>query len=658
MGYTEYIARYVPTVKKRPRVRHVGVSVAPYVKVGIEHYKAERQREEARIIEQAKKQGVIPKEAKVTRVIRTSEGYKIEYTLPPPKQPSWKETTLAGRYLQEEKAPVEYVLEVVGLKGPAEWWGRHVTKPIAEFTEAITPWSEKEASARFGAAIIAVPEATVKTVQGLVTGQPQPTPPTFMGAMISPEERKEFIEMGPAFWVGSLYASALEAMLVSKAVEKGMKGIARVGKKTGVSTWITEHVTKPAKTGTLGRKWHEAKLAYIEHAPWEPWKGSKLDVWLAKHWKWYYAKTGGLAPGEVAFGHIPFGISKGAALGYKVPIAKMAQYAFATEQAWQLQLAPRTAGVWVKGAPAISGIQTYVFETAIVGGQLVKRFRPARAEEFIETPTYREYPKQPLKETFFTEGWKYPKAPLKTGEPLGFERYAWRMEKSGKYFFEREKWPTLEELRKRGLLPLVTQTQLTRMGIYPYISKTTVVTGKKGISKLAIGLGITTFAKTITRPQTPKRLRKRQALLIIPKVWQPTYAWEKEKFRPLTLEQPRLKERERLIPVLKVPVVQVQPQAPKQVARLKQKMSVTPKIPYPYRFKELTKRDFLMFYPPGPKPTFGETFEKLFGKWFYRKHPIASPSEVVRKFMGLDEKPKRRKKTKPKSKRRKRRRKR
>jgi hypothetical protein len=124
----------------------------------------------------------------------------------------------------------------------------------------------------------------------------------------------------------------------------------------------------------------------------------------------------------------------------------------AVSGAWAFMQTPKTAGVFIRSPPiTTTGLQTYIFEHAVTAaGVVTHRLRPARAEEFIM---------QPAKET-----WKY-----EVPEALGFERTPWRMESVGDFFFEKARWPTIAEMKERGLLPAVTQTQLTRLDILPSV---------------------------------------------------------------------------------------------------------------------------------------------------------------------------------------------
>lgn len=210
--------------------------------------------------------------------------------------------------------------------------------------------------------------------------------------------------------------------------------------------------------------------------------------------------------------------------------------------------------------------------------------------------------------------------------------------------------PLIEEpYWQRGLLPFVTQTQVTRMGIIPYIPRTVTVTGKKAVSQLAFGLGLTALAKTLTQPR--RKRREFVPSLVTPKVWETTFAYEREKFRPLTLEREVVKEKERVIAVPDITQALVQQQKALVKTIQKQKQILVPTIPTPTILKPPA-------YPPywrrrGPRETFGRRFEAMFGKWYYRRHPIPTAQELARQMMGAKprKKPKKKKAKKKRAKR-------
>lgn len=228
-----------------------------------------------------------------------------------------------------------------------------------------------------------------------------------------------------------------------------------------------------------------------------------------------------------------------------------------------------------------------------------------------------------------------------------------------------------EPLWKRGLLPFVTQKQVTRMGILPYVPKAVAVTGKKGISQLAIGLGITTLAQV--RPEPTRRIetmqkplplltihpepKRREKQVLLPKLWQPTLAYEREKFKPLTIERLEPKQKERAIPVLRLPTLRIPTselkapslQIPKQATITIQKTAQIPSIPIPTPTIPTTPTPLP---PPFRVPHGGRDVSRgrrgLFGAWFKRTHPIKTAEQMLQTFTGARRKLKKRKKKKRK----------
>lgn len=213
-----------------------------------------------------------------------------------------------------------------------------------------------------------------------------------------------------------------------------------------------------------------------------------------------------------------------------------------------------------------------------------------------------------------------------------------------------------EPLWKRGLLPYVTQTQVTRAGILPYVPKAIVTTGKQGIKYLAVGFGLTAltkvkpdidvlrFERTIKPLQLltiePKQ-KKKGRQVFLPKMWRPTLMFEREKFRPLTIETPAPKQTEKLIPMLRLPPLQIPTQKPFTIQKITQIPTLrTPPVPTQPRLAP----------PPLPYrlPHGGRDVSRgrrgLFGLWFKRTHKIKTPEQMLQAFRLTPRKTKKRKK--------------
>jgi len=209
--------------------------------------------------------------------------------------------------------------------------------------------------------------------------------------------------------------------------------------------------------------------------------------------------------------------------------------------------------------------------------------------------------------------------------------------------------------RQEKLLPFVTQTQLTRMGVLPYIPKVTVARGLPLAARTFVGFSVSALAKTLVQVKEPTRPKRRVKAVTLPKVvavpeWQPTLALEREKLRTTTFEvvEPKRKKKALIVPIpaLKsvvgeVPKIEAVPskllQKEREMLVAIPKLKQVPKqIPAPFR------------PPPRPQPTFPPTrflFKppeamlsrrraRLFGAWYLKKHPLPTGTELSRRLLG------------------------
>jgi len=390
---------------------------------------------------------------------------------------------------------------------------------------------------------------------------PRP-PPTYVSGAIGKTffgreaELEQVMEYGPSYAAGTI----LGDVLVSYAVGKG---VTWVGGKTWVLTKkvVPEAIKHPiyqaVKFGRVAKLAHKVKLA----AP--SYRGSRVDVFLAKHSKWYYKTTRGIAVGEVALPPIVEPVSIG-----KLKASKLA---------WELTQAPKTGGVWLARLGAAPAKMKVLPHLISIGGK-------------ISIGYLHEIPLVPLEEPYW----------------------------------------------QRGLLPFVTQKQVTRLGIIPYVPKAVSVTGKKGVSLFGATLVSAmphAVPKLVARP-VPK-IKHKERLILTPKVWQPTLAYQREKLKPLTILEPKVKERKKLILIPKLPqLVTEEPitkliVAPKLVQKTKQVL--TPKlIAPPYIPTPQAPPSFFPYIPRGGRDV-SRDVGGLFGRWFKRTHPIPSPEQVMRR---------------------------
>lgn len=476
----------------------------------------------------------LPKEATDIKVTRTPEGMTVEYKQLAPA-PSWKETTLAGEALTEQYVPLTlpWVLSKIGMEDVAKAW----TTPQAK--AVLHPFGTEEASRKFSAGLIAVPESTYKIVAGIFTGKMEPTAPTFTGSLVNAEERKEFLELGPAFWAGSLFASGLEAIGISKGLEYGYKGIKAITpeiiKQPLYAAKEAVRFSKIAKTLTSAEQTIRTSLP--------SWKGSSLDVWLIKHSAWYEKQAlKQLSMGEVA--------SKMAPERWSLPELK------ADILSMELANFPRSQLVYIAQAPKTSG--------------------KALPTLFIRGSQY---------------AWIYPKS-------------------------------TSMIIREATFTPFVSQTQVTRMGVHPYMPP--IARGIIGEeSSMLLGSAVSTLVKL----KQPERLMPKTTFI-------ETFEREREKLRPQTLltPLPKQKEREYVIPTVKprvspVAIPQVmQIQTPKQETRTAMLSVAAMSTPTRSSFQ---RNDYLGF-PKGSTPSmFGRGSSLTRGSWYFKRHPLPTPREVL-----------------------------
>ena len=415
-----------------------------------------------------------------------------------------------------------------------------------------------------GAGLAAIPEAFIRPVPTISGG--------LVGTILSPVTHGRFTTEPlqdiskvaveePFYIVGGGVGEVAAAMAIGWGVGKAWGGLKWLGGKTGVSPVITRHVVEPVRMSRVAHFVHKTKLAVSAKLP--SYRASRVDIWLTKHVKPYYRRTGGVARGEVSL--VPT----------KQPIS-LAQMQ-AGSMAWQATATPRTAGL-------------------MIPKHLLKE-------------TVRETPMKHL----ISRGGQISIGYLR--EPMYFVK------------------PT----EQAGYLPFVTQKHLTRMGIVPYIPKTVYVGGKKAVSVLGVGFGVSAFPRVAPKP----RRKYKQMLLPTPKFWQPTFLREREKFKPLTVLEPKTAQRERtrLFPIqqLKQPQMLKQPQLQKMIQIMPSPLRTIPTLTVPS-------------IPPFRLPRGVRDVSRgrgLFGKWFKRTHPIATPKQVVGALFGG---PMRKKKKKKRSK--------
>ena len=530
--------------------------------------------------------------------------------------------------------------EFIGKKGEELFFVPKQDKGIAE---TIMGWQLP--SLGLGRALIPEPIKTIegkKRPLGLIAGQiatfeslgygvarlfgvktPRP-PPTFTSGLIGKGigavtgvpsyELEKTMEYGPEYAAATIIGDILLSAAIGTAVEKVvMKPIVR----PKAEAWLTKQYVKK---GLLA------------------WKGWKEKVVM---------KVTGARP-YLAYGEVSIPTAEVWGLKGAEAIPKGLPY---TDIGWELTIAPRTGGVMISKVPTTTltkGVLPVFFG---LGTELIE-FIPKKSLSYVGGKEARTFKYERIRDVG------------------GFEKTPWRVGWESKFGFEKARMPILKELMKQQkLLPFVTQTQLTRMGIFPYIPKVIAVTGKKGISHFLLGFGLTTITKA--RPPTDVRqispitlptLRKQREILF-PKMWLPTLAYTREKFRSLTIERRKAKERERLIPIvksspfqipeseLKLPILEVPKQIPKQVPATPQIVTQIPQIPTPTVTIPTVPTPIMpRFRLPGRRVA-PRRMRGLFGRWFEREHPIKTPKEMWRTFSLAPRKTRKRKAKKRKKRR-------
>lgn len=487
----------------------------------------------------------LPKGSTDIKVTQTAEGFQVEYKEPPP---SWKETTLAGQALTEPYVPLTlpWVLAKVGREDIAKAW----TTPQAK--AVLHPFGTEEASRKFSAGLIAVPESTVKLIQGIFTGKVEATAPTFTGSLFSKEERAEFLELGPAFWIGSLFGTSLETIAFSKGFEYGFKGI------KAITPEIVKHPLYEAKEAIrfsrIAKILQSADQSVKAALP--SWKGSRLDVWLIENSEWYRKHAlKQLSLGEVASKLAP----------ERWSLKEIEADILSTE----LAKFPRTQLVYIAQVPKLSG---------------------------------KALP------TLFVRG----------------SQFAWIWPKS-----------TSMILREATFTPFVSQTQVTRMGIHPFVPKAAYSFSKEFSKSMALGVVAPTLLKAIQLKPEPI-LRKTIS-----------YEEERQKLLPQRLLrfETKTKQKEALAVIPKITpkqtpltstitkLIQAQNQAMRQITLQAQRTAMP----------HIAKTVFTPFRWPtgGGFSSRSGGGKSLLGKWYRKEQLIKTPKQMLRTFFGTPRKPRR-----------------
>jgi len=441
------------------------------------------------------------------------------------------------------------------------------------------------------AGIVAYPESIGHAIMSWVGMTPPTLPPPSPYVMTK--------ETGPAYTFGYFLGMALTSYGIGKAVEASPLG-KPIGK---LEAWAWKKMV-----GTRAQTWLTKQYLEKGVAGWKGWKESLImKVTGAKPY---------LARAEVGLAQLgPSGVSL--------------KDLYATQAYWEMISVPRTTGVMIAKYPAVTkDLQTYTFEWTFAAGQLVPRYRPMRAEEFVKPPPTEKFKTLDLRRTYF-------------------EKTPWTMGAETPTYFVKPKFPTISELKERGLLPFVTQTQLTRMGVHPYIpyappfgiSGPTVT---PQILPLLFGFGVAAGAKETpsTYPAfelepTPIAEPKLEGI-VKPELFEPQMP---AIFEVPVLEQPQ-KQKAALFAGLSQ--VAIQKQIQKTIQR---QIQYQPPYPTPPRMYVPPKYPKMFELPKRRKRKGKEDLFGLYGR-YKRFYPVMSAKEVMslnklpsekklKKFLGL-----------------------
>lgn len=249
---------------------------------------------------------------------------QTQYITYPPEEPKGIGETLAG-------------ITIEPIIGQITSWltGTPIEKvrQVQEFQKKAMPPSLKpKEPVQFVGGVVSSVEAPVYTVGKLAGIKTPRIPPTISGGVIGsvlgdPTELTKIREYGPEYAKGTVLGDLIVSYAIGKGLEKAWSLTPQVIKKP---------IQYQAKFGPLAKAGHKIKV----HLP--KFRGSRVDVWLAKRSKAYFGATRGIARGEVAIPKAP-NISH----LYKVKPDLLWKLQKPSELAWKLTLAPRTGGVWL-----------------------------------------------------------------------------------------------------------------------------------------------------------------------------------------------------------------------------------------------------------------------------------------------------------------------
>jgi hypothetical protein len=310
-----------------------------------------------------------------------------------------------------------------------------------------------------------------------------------------------------------------------------------------------------------------------------------------------------------------------------------------TDIGWELTEAPRMGGVMITKMPSVTtpkALEVFfgIGQELIPFGKIKGEGETLGFEKSIAKgePMEKGLPSSMLEESY------YPKVG-------GFDAALKEVNVKGATSWT--KWPTTRSLmEEQKLLPFVTQTQLTRLGIAPYIPDMTVGSASSGLTRM-LGIGIGLLPKAFSKQAIIPKLETMPKLESEIKLGLPSFEepFETQKLKLFPQIYPAQKQRKRAIPMLdsmvslkpltetvSIPALTLDvPQMTKQ--ERKQLLIPMLKMPTPYLQKQTPSfPTYPSRIPSMREPNLKGLGGGLFGKWFMRSHAIPTEKQIMREL--------------------------
>jgi len=289
-----------------------------------------------------------------------------------------------------------------------------------------------------------------------------------------------------------------------------------------------------------------------------------------------------------------------------------------TEAGWSMTEAPRTSGILLtktataeiakKGLPVYFGLGKDFFSLDEAIRQEMREQEWGRATEKVQEQSYEKE--------------------IRSVNVRG--AMSWR------------KWPTVRELmEQQKLLPFVTQTQLTRMGIFPYAPTkvtrmdifpyaptiTAEVSTKAGTELFGAGISVVALKRFL---EPPKRISRKATNVGPEQELDPTKIF----ISRLRTEQREKQLQKTFVPILIKPrgtSAQKFKQQVFQQQKTQQKLRLlSPLSPFPQAPTKTTPTPPPIITPPFSPSSPARLYRSMFGKWYRKQHPINTPEQLIR----------------------------